>query len=108
MLPSDSFQLGPASEIPQGTQKVYTVKGKRIAVYNVQGEFYATEDICSHDGGPLAEGTLEAFEIECPRHGARFDVRTGQPQCMPALTSIRSYIVWVEDEIIYIKMEESH
>ena len=74
----------PAPSCPPGGKKLVEVDGRAIAVFNVDGAFHAIDDVCTHDGGPLAEGELIGCEIECPRHGARFDVRTGRPLCMPA------------------------
>ena len=69
------------------------VDGRAIAVFNVDGAFYAIDDVCTHDGGPLAEGELWGCEIQCPRHGARFDVRTGKPLCMPAFEPVTTHDV---------------
>lgn len=87
-------------EIPPGGVKVVRVDEQDIAVFNVDGAYHAIDDICTHDGGPLAEGTLEGCVIECPRHGAKFDVRTGEVVAMPATAPVPTYEVRVEgDEI---------
>jgi 3-phenylpropionate/trans-cinnamate dioxygenase ferredoxin subunit len=66
-------------------------------VFNIAGSFYCIADVCSHDDGPVAEGDLYDDEIECPRHGARFDVRTGKVLTFPAIVDIPAYPVRVED-----------
>lgn len=76
-----------------------------IAVYNIDGMLYAIEDICTHDGGDLAGGEVFGFEVECPRHGARFDLRTGAVTAPPAYEPIASFpvreeagAVWTRDD----------
>jgi 3-phenylpropionate/trans-cinnamate dioxygenase ferredoxin component len=98
--------LAPAEEIPPGEREIFEIDGVYIAVFNVDGTFYAIEDVCTHDDGPLAEGELDGYEIACPRHGARFDIRTGQVLSMPAVVDVRWFPVRVEDGQIQIDMEE--
>lgn len=74
-----------------------------IAVFNVDGTFYAIEDICPHDGGELAGGVVDGFEVECPRHGARFDLRTGAVLCPPAYEPVASFPVKVEHGIVWTR-----
>jgi 3-phenylpropionate/trans-cinnamate dioxygenase ferredoxin subunit len=89
---SDHFiKIGSSLEVPSGHVKVYESGGKRIAVCNVEGTFKAVADLCTHDGGPLGEGELVDHQIECPRHGARFDVDTGKAMCLPAIIAIATY-----------------
>src|SRR5512135_1376763 len=86
-------KVASRSEIPPGAKKLVEVDGRPIAVFNVDGSFYAIDDVCTHDGGPLAEGDLHGSEIRCPRHGARFDVRTGQALCLPAVEPVTTHRV---------------
>jgi len=74
-----------------------------IAVFNIDGEFYAIEDVCTHDGGELAGGIVEGHEVECPRHGARFDVRTGEALCAPAYEPTAKFPVKVEGGVVYTR-----
>jgi 3-phenylpropionate/trans-cinnamate dioxygenase ferredoxin subunit len=87
-----------------GAVKVVEVAGERIALCNVDGEYHAIADVCTHDGGPLDQGELEGNEIECPRHGARFDVCTGRALCFPAVLPVAVYPVKVEDEAIFVEV----
>jgi 3-phenylpropionate/trans-cinnamate dioxygenase ferredoxin subunit len=94
---------GRAAELPPGRVRLVTGPDDlRIAVCNVEGEFYAIEDVCTHDGGPLDQGELEGEEIECPRHGARFDVRTGRATLMPAVMPVLTYAVRVDGEDLFV------
>ncbi len=83
-------------ELAPGQVKVVTSGTRRLALCNVDGRYYAIDDVCTHDGGPLDQGELDGEEIECPRHGARFDVTTGRATCMPAVVPVKTYQVRVE------------
>ena len=85
------FNAGRPDQILPGKVQVVEAGSKRIAVCNTGEEFHAIDDICSHDGGPLGEGELVDGQIECPRHGARFDVTTGKPLCLPAVRPVKVY-----------------
>ena len=89
--------VATTDELPNGTRKLLEVDGQAIAVFNIAGSYYCIADVCSHDDGPVAEGELDGYEIECPRHGAHFDVRTGKVLSFPAIVDIPAYPVRVED-----------
>ncbi len=91
------------SELLPGECRIAWDGDVSIAVYNIDGTLYAIEDVCTHDGGELASGELHGFEIECPRHGARFDVRTGAVLCPPAYEPIASFPVKVEDRVVFTR-----
>jgi len=95
-----------ANEIPVGQLKAVTIGGKRLLVCHTEGGFYAIDDTCTHDDGPLADGWLEGTAIECPRHGARFDVRTGKVLCLPAAVPINAYPVTVEGEDVKVNVSQ--
>ncbi len=100
---ADGFvTVARVSEIPAGGVKVVRLEDQPIAVFNVDGRFYALDDTCTHDGGPLAEGRIEGSVIECPRHGARFDLVTGAALCLPASSPVATYPVRVEGEEIQV------
>lgn len=96
--------VAKTSDLKSGDRIVVEVKGHYVAVFNVGGTFYAIEDVCTHDGGPLAEGELYDHEIECPRHGARFDIRTGKVLSMPAVTDVPRYEVRITGEDVQINI----
>jgi len=77
-----------------------------LALANVNGEIYAIEDVCTPDGGPLGEGEVLDFEVECPRHGARFDVRTGKVAAFPAVVGVKTFPVKVEGSEVKVALED--
>jgi len=92
-------------DIAPGSVKIVQVDGVRMGIANVDGEFYAFGDVCTHDDGPVAEGELDGFQIECPRHGARFDIRTGAVKLLPAPTPIPVYPLRVEGDEIQVSAQ---
>jgi 3-phenylpropionate/trans-cinnamate dioxygenase ferredoxin subunit len=78
-----------------------------IGVFNCAGTVYAIEDRCSHDNGPLVEGELDEHDctVECPRHGSRFDLKTGQPVTLPAYVPVETFPVIIEDDTIKVEVE---
>jgi len=99
---AEYVRVAETSELPNGARKIVEIDGQAIAVFNIAGTYYAIADVCSHDDGPVAEGELEGHEIECPRHGARFDVRNGKVLSFPAIVDIPSYPVRVEDDEVWV------
>ena len=103
---AEFVKVGVIAELSPGGKKLLDIDGRAIALFNVDGTFYAIDDMCTHDGGPLAEGELRGCEIECPRHGARFDVRTGAALCMPAFEPVTTHEVKVEDGAVFVRVNE--
>jgi 3-phenylpropionate/trans-cinnamate dioxygenase ferredoxin component len=97
-------KLAAVAEVAPGTAQAVEHAGKRFAICNTGDGFYVIDDLCSHDNGPLDQGTLVGNEIECPRHGARFDVRTGRALCLPAVRPIKSYPTRVEGDSIDVDL----
>jgi 3-phenylpropionate/trans-cinnamate dioxygenase ferredoxin component len=93
------------NELDEGAVKVVVAGGRRIALCKFDGSVYAIDDVCTHDRGPLDQGELIGGEIECPRHGARFDVTTGRATRLPAIQPVRTYPVRVEDGAIVVEVE---
>ncbi|MPZ49354.1 MAG: Rieske 2Fe-2S domain-containing protein [Dehalococcoidia bacterium] len=95
------MKVATRSDVSEGEVRVFSADGVGIALANVGGEFYALADVCTHDGGPLGEGALWGEDIECPRHGARFDVKTGRVRALPAVLPVRTYPVQLNgDEVL--------
>jgi nitrite reductase/ring-hydroxylating ferredoxin subunit len=86
--------------------KEVQVKGESVCIANVEGKFYAICNICTHEGGPLADGTLDGYEVECPWHNSRFDVRTGDVKSPPAGEPELVYEVKIEGSNILIKLQD--
>jgi 3-phenylpropionate/trans-cinnamate dioxygenase ferredoxin subunit len=99
---SDFIKVAETSEIPVERVKVVVVGDKRIALCNVDGEFFAIDDLCTHDGGSLDQGELAGDVIECPRHGARFNVRTGKVLTLPAVKPLNTYPLRMEGSEIQV------
>ena len=95
-------QVIEAAEIQPGERIVIEVDEIPIAVFNVSGQYYAIGDVCTHDDGPLAEGELDGYQLICPRHGARFDIRTGKALTLPAVVPTPWYPVRVADGMLEI------
>jgi 3-phenylpropionate/trans-cinnamate dioxygenase ferredoxin component len=98
------LDVGPVEELPPGSVKIVVAGSISLGVYNLDGEFFAIEDRCSHDDGPLCEGDFdveEGFAI-CPRHGAHIDIRSGQPLTLPAVFPVETFPIRVEDGIVQV------
>jgi 3-phenylpropionate/trans-cinnamate dioxygenase ferredoxin subunit len=94
-------------ELPPGGRKLVEWEDLEIGVFNCGGEFLAIEDRCSHDDGDLAEGEFDAERctVECPRHGSRFDLRTGKPLTLPAYVPVDTFPVSVEGGVIKLEVD---
>ena len=93
----DFVPVAAEGELPNGERLFVAIDDYNIVVFNIAGKFFAIGDVCSHDDGLMGEGVLEEYEIICPRHGARFDVRNGKVLSLPAVIDIPAYPVRVED-----------
>lgn len=96
-------KIAVLAELPPNSRIIAEVDDKIVALFNINGEIYAIDDVCTHDDGPLSDGTLEGYQIACPRHGAKFDVRNGKVLTMPATRNTGSYEIKVEGQGIFIR-----
>ncbi len=94
--------VASTAEIGNGERILVDIGDISVAVFNIAGTYFAIADICSHDGGPLAEGEIDGQAIECPRHGGEFDLATGRATRPPAVEDIPAYPVRVEGDQILI------
>ena len=102
---SDFRQAVSAADVPTGQARVVEIDGRSIALCHVDGDtIYAVDNVCSHDDGPLGDGTLHGDRVECPRHGALFDVRSGAAKTLPAVRPVRSYPVRLVDGQIEVDL----
>ena len=101
-MSEDFVKVADTRDIPSSRMKEVQVDGKNICIANVGGKYYAIGSICTHEGGPLADGTLEGYEVECPWHGSKFDVRTGEVTNPPASEPETTYQIKVDGNNVLI------
>ncbi len=97
--------IAKTTDVKPGQMKAFPVDGKRVLIANVEGTFFATQDLCTHDNGTLADGELIGEEIECPRHGGRFSAKTGEVHALPPMFPIKTFPIKVEADEIKVAME---
>ena len=102
---SEWVDVASTDELLPGSHKIVDVDGVEVAVFNVSGEYLAVEDICTHDGGELACGNLEGEVIVCPRHGAKFSLRTGEVLAPPAYEPIAVLPVRVQGGLVQVRAD---
>jgi 3-phenylpropionate/trans-cinnamate dioxygenase ferredoxin component len=100
---TEFVKVARVDDLAPGERLWLEFEEETVVLFNINGHFYCIADVCTHDGGPLEDGELEGYEVECPRHGARFDVRTGAALCLPAVTPVPTFEVKVEGDDIYIE-----
>ena len=100
---AEYIKVGEISDINPGQRKLFELDEVTVALFNIDGQYYCIEDMCTHDSGPLADGELTGFALACPRHGALFDIRDGSVLSMPAVVPIPTYEVKIEGQDIYIE-----
>ncbi len=95
-------RVAEAGSCPPGSLRAAMAGDTPVVLANVAGAFYALRDRCSHANYPLSDGKLAGDQIECAYHGARFDVASGRPRCLPAIRSVRSYPTEVRDAAVFV------
>ncbi len=96
------YRISPVNEFQDGERLFIQVEDQPIVIFSFGGEFLATGDVCTHDGGEIGDGEIVGEEIVCPRHGARFNLRTGEAKSLPAVTGIPVYPIRIVDEFLEI------
>ena len=97
------IEIARTDEIAPGEAKMVEVEGRKIALFNLEGSYWAIDDTCPHRGGPLSEGEVKGEEVICPWHGSEFNIKTGEVLRPPARGGVKSYKVQVEGSIIKIE-----
>lgn len=100
---SDWVDVAPVSAFGPGERRIVEVDGAEILVVSLNGEYAAVEDVCTHDGTPLGDGDILGDEIVCPRHGARFCLRTGKALCAPAYEPLATFPVRIEGGVVQVR-----
>jgi nitrite reductase/ring-hydroxylating ferredoxin subunit len=105
-LSKDFVKVAESRDIEPSNMKAVDVAGEKVCVINIEGKYYAIGNVCTHVGGSLDQGTPEGYEVECPWHGSKFDVRTGEPTKPPARQAVSTYKVKIEDNNILVRKQE--
>jgi 3-phenylpropionate/trans-cinnamate dioxygenase ferredoxin subunit len=103
---ADFVRVANVSDLGDPGKALVEVDDRLVALFKVGGQFFALDDVCTHDGGPLAEGTLADHTIACPRHGAKFDIRSGKALTMPATQATAAHQVKVVGDEVFVKLSE--
>jgi 3-phenylpropionate/trans-cinnamate dioxygenase ferredoxin component len=103
---SDFVRVAKATDIPDPGRELVELDERLVVLIHTAGHFYAMDDVCTHDGGPLGEGELDGNAIACPRHGAKFDVRDGRALTMPATRPTTVHEVKVENGDVLVKLRD--
>ena len=98
-------RMAAKSDVAPGEVRVFELAGRSVALANVDGTLYALDNVCTHDGGTLGEGVLFGRNVECPRHGARFEVGSGRVTALPAVLPVRAYPVEVEGDDVKVNLD---
>ena len=101
---TEFIKVATVDEVPVGSSKLVEVDSVGVALFNLEGTIYALEDRCTHDDGPLVDGSItNGCEVMCPRHGAKFDIRTGEALSFPAFEATNTYAVRIEGSDVLIE-----
>jgi 3-phenylpropionate/trans-cinnamate dioxygenase ferredoxin subunit len=105
-MSSELIDVCPLGELAPGAVRIVSYDQIEIGVFNCDGTLYAVEDRCSHDDGPLAEGSFDPVNctVECPRHGSIFDLKTGRPKTLPAYQPVDTFPVIIDDNMIKLEV----
>jgi 3-phenylpropionate/trans-cinnamate dioxygenase ferredoxin subunit len=98
------LSAGKADEYVDSKPKQLDLGGQKILVVKLDGTFYAVDDTCTHENESLSEGIVDSCEVECPRHGARFDLKTGEVRALPAVLPLKTYKVAVEGDVVRVEI----
>jgi nitrite reductase/ring-hydroxylating ferredoxin subunit len=105
-LEKDFVKVAETKDVQASQMVAVDVNGEKVCLSNVNGKYYAIGNVCTHMGGPLAEGKLEEYIVQCPWHGSRFDIRSGEVVRPPAMRPESTYEIKVENNNIFIKKQK--
>jgi 3-phenylpropionate/trans-cinnamate dioxygenase ferredoxin subunit len=100
------YPICSTEDLPPDERLFIELDDEPVVIFNIAGDYYAIADVCTHDMGPLGEGEVEGYQVICPRHGARFDIRTGEVLSLPAVKGVASYPVRVKEGMVEIGVED--
>ena len=103
---SDFLQVAKVSDVADSGKLVLEVDDRMVVLLHINDQFFCIDDVCTHDGGPLGEGELCGYELACPRHGAKFDVRNGAALTMPATEATVVHEIKVEGDNVFVRINE--
>lgn len=103
---SEFVQVAKVSDVANAGKLILEVDDRMVVLLHINEQFFCIDDVCTHDGGPLGEGELCGFELACPRHGAKFDVRTGAAITMPATEATVVHEIKIEGDNVFIRIKE--
>ena len=103
---SEFVKVAQRSDLADGAKMLIEADDRLVILVRIGDDFFCIDDVCTHDGGTLSDGAHEGCEIECPRHGAKFDVRTGKALCMPATQDTLAHQVKIDGEDVLVKINE--
>ncbi|MGO4474958.1 non-heme iron oxygenase ferredoxin subunit [Massilia sp. 2TAF26] len=98
------LDISALDEVPEDDVLGVDTGGKDVALYKVEGQVYATDNLCTHGHARLCDGFLDGFEIECPLHQGKFDIRNGSPTCQPVTEAVRTYPVRIENGRVFVDL----
>ncbi|MBI81981.1 MAG: biphenyl 2,3-dioxygenase [Planctomycetaceae bacterium] len=101
---SGFVKVASTQDVPDGGKTYIEIEDRLVVLFQVDGDFYCLDDVCTHDGDLLGEGKLHGYELACPRHGAKFDIRTGRALTMPATEPTAVHEVKVEGDDLYVRI----
>ena len=103
---ADFIRVATTDELEDGGRLLVEADDRLVILFQIEGSYYCLDDVCTHDGGTLSDGSHEGCEIKCPRHGARFDIRTGEALSMPATEATASHEVKIEGTDILVRIRD--
>jgi 3-phenylpropionate/trans-cinnamate dioxygenase ferredoxin subunit len=96
------LEVADLDQLPNGERLFLEIDGNPVVIFNIAGNYFAMDDLCTHDDGPIGEGELDGNVVTCPRHGAKFDIRTGKALALPAVEGLKTYPVKCENNKILL------